>query len=72
MPKNTFFIGLDIACDDFVASIYESPEKKVITKEAIENNPDGFKMLTSWLKEHDISQQTLSSAWRQQVSTVKP
>ena len=54
MEKNGYFIGLDIACDDFVASIYESPEKKVITKEAIENNPDGFSMLVSWLKEQGI------------------
>jgi transposase len=54
MQKNRFFIGLDIACDNFVASIYESPEKKIITKEAIENNPDGFNVLTNWLKEHGI------------------
>ena len=54
MEKNGYFIGLDIACDDFVASIYESPEKKVTTKEAIENNPDGFSMLVSWLKEQGI------------------
>lgn len=56
MPKNTFFIGLDIAADDFVASIYQSPEQQVITKESLENNPDGFRMLTIWLKEHNISQ----------------
>jgi hypothetical protein len=31
MEKNKFFIGLDMACDDFVASIYESPGKKIIT-----------------------------------------
>ena len=54
MQKNRFFIGIDIACDNFVASIYESPEKPVITKESIKNNPDGFNMLVSWLKEHDI------------------
>lgn len=55
MQKNRFFIGLDIACDDFVASIYESPEKPVITKEAIENNPDGFSVLINWLKQHNIN-----------------
>jgi len=56
MPKNTFFIGLDIACDDFVASIYQSPEKQVITRETIKNNPDGFSILISWLKERNIDQ----------------
>ena len=57
MPKNTFFIGLDIAADDFVASIYQDPGKPVITKEAIENNPEGFSMLISWFKEHSINQE---------------
>jgi transposase len=56
MQKNTYFIGLDIACDDFVASIYQSPGTQVITKEAIKNNLDGFKMLVSWLKERNITQ----------------
>lgn len=56
MQKNKYFIGLDIACDNFVASIYESPEKSITTKEAIENNPDGFNALVSWLKEQGIDE----------------
>jgi len=54
MQKNTYFIGLDIACDDFVASIYQRPEEKIITKESIENNPDGFSVLINWLKQQGI------------------
>jgi len=54
MLKNTYYIGLDIACDDFAASIYQEPEKRIITKEAIENNPDGFATLISWLRQHNI------------------
>jgi transposase len=54
MEKNRFFIGLDIACDNFVASIYESPGKKIITKDCIENNPDGFSVLTKWLRDQGI------------------
>lgn len=54
MVKNMFFIGIDIACDNFVASIYQAPETQIVTKEAIENNPDGFIVLVNWLKEHDI------------------
>ena len=54
MAKNTFFIGLDIAAADFTVSIYQSPEKPIITKEAIANSPEGFNMLVSWLKEHNI------------------
>lgn len=55
MQKNRFFIGLDMACDDFVASIYESPEKQVITKETIENNPHGFSALLNWLSQRKIN-----------------
>jgi len=55
MQKNSYFIGLDMACDNFVASIYQSPEKPVMIKEAIENNPDGFSMLISWLKEQGVT-----------------
>lgn len=55
MQKNKYFIGLDIAADNFVASIYQEPEKPIITKENIENNPDGFTMLVSWLKKQGIN-----------------
>ena len=55
MPKTTFYIGLDIACNDFVASIYQSPEKQVLVKESISNNPDGYNMLISWLKNNNIN-----------------
>lgn len=42
MKKNLFFIGLDIAEADFAASIYQTPDKPIVTKEAIPNNPEGF------------------------------
>jgi hypothetical protein len=54
MEKSKFFIGLDVSCDDFAASIYETPGKKIITKEAIENSPDSFNVFVNWLKEHNI------------------
>jgi len=47
MAKNTFFIGLDIAAYDFAASIYQAPEKPIMTKESIKNNPEGFSVLVS-------------------------
>jgi transposase len=56
MAKNTFFIGLDIAAGDFTASIYQTPEKPIMTKESIKNSPEGFRMLVAWLKEHHIDQ----------------
>jgi len=41
MAKNVYFVGLDIAADDFVASIYQSPKQSVITKEGIKNAFEG-------------------------------
>jgi len=55
MSNIKYFIGLDMACESFAASIYQSPETQPITKEAITNNPDGFNMLISWLKSNNIS-----------------
>jgi transposase len=56
MLKSIFYVGLDIACDDFAASVYQTPEKPVTTKETVKNNPDGFNMLISWLKEQGVNQ----------------
>lgn len=56
MTKVRFFIGLDIACDDFAASIYQSPGEPVLTKEGIKNDIDGFTELVAWLKEYNINQ----------------
>lgn len=55
MAKNVYFVGIDIACDDFVASIYQSPRQSILTKEGIENTFDGFNVFISWLKEHRLS-----------------
>ncbi|GAG73978.1 unnamed protein product [marine sediment metagenome] len=55
MAKNVYFVGLDIACDDFVANIYQSPKQSIITKEDIKNTFDGFNMFILWLKEHALS-----------------
>lgn len=55
MTNNLFFIGLDIAAADLAASIYQSPDQPIMTKEAIPNNPKGFRLLVSWLTDHHIN-----------------
>jgi hypothetical protein len=42
MAKNIYYVGIDIAADHFVASIYQSPKQSVITKEGFENTFDGI------------------------------
>ena len=54
MKKNLFFIGLDISKADFAASIYQTPDQPIVTKEEIPNNPEGFDQFLLWLKEHHI------------------
>ena len=44
MTKNIYYVGIDIAAANFVASIYQSPKQPVITKEGFENTFDGFNM----------------------------
>jgi len=55
MTKNIYFVGIDIAADNFVASIYQSPEKPVVTKEGWGNTFDGFNAFVSWLTEQGIN-----------------
>ena len=50
MTKNTYYVGIDIAANHFVVSIYQSPEKPVTTKEGFDNTFDGFTMLRAWLE----------------------
>ena len=55
MKKHTYFIGLDIAKDTFVASIYQTPEKHILIKEGLINNPEGYRELLLWLGEHKVT-----------------
>lgn len=55
MTKNIYYVGIDIAADNFVASIYQSPKQPVITKEGLDNTFDGFNMLSSWLEAQKIN-----------------
>ena len=52
MPKIAYFIGIDISAATFATSIFEGPEKAIITEKTISNTTDGFVSLVIWLKEH--------------------
>jgi len=55
MKENLYYVGIDIAADNFVASIYQSPKQPIITKEGFKNTFDGFTMLSSWLEKQKIN-----------------
>lgn len=54
MKKNFSFVGLDIAKDTLIASIYQAPDQPILTKENIPNNTQGYDQLLFWLREHRI------------------
>ena len=52
---NLYFIGIDIAKDTFVASIFHKPKETVLTKENLSNDKHGYDELILWLGEHGIT-----------------
>ncbi len=55
MSKIKNYVGIDIAAETFVASVYQSPESSIVTKENISNTTTGFEALIKWLKQHKLS-----------------
>ena len=56
LKKNVkYYIGIDIASETFAISLYQSPDKSVITKDSIANNEDGFQILHIWLKDMHVT-----------------
>ena len=52
LKKNVkYYIGIDIASETFAISLYQSPDKPVITKDSMSNNEEGFQNLNVWLKD---------------------
>ena len=52
---NFYFIGLDMAKDTFVASIFHKPKETVLTKENLINDKHGYDELILWLGEKHIT-----------------
>jgi transposase len=49
MDKPKFYIGIDIAADDFAVSFMTNPQEQILTKERVPNNFPGFDELLVWL-----------------------
>jgi len=54
MTKNIYYVGIDIAADNFVVSIYQSPSKPVTTKDGFSNTFDGFNTLSVWFEKQKL------------------
>jgi transposase len=48
------YIGIDIAAENFAASIFTSVNKPIISETNFANNPLGFEVFISWLQSHNI------------------
>lgn len=53
MDTPTFYLGIDIASETLTASLTRGPAQPVAGPLMLDNDPDGFAMLTAWLAEHD-------------------
>jgi transposase len=49
------FIGIDVAAEEFTVTLFNTPDQPMITKKSIINTDEGFKLLSSWLKEQGAS-----------------
>ena len=49
------FIGIDIASETFTISVFQTPDKPVITQGPIANSSEGFHKLLQWFKEQRLT-----------------
>lgn len=55
MNRIAYFIGIDIAADDFTAAILTTPDKPFHVRETILNCADGFRSFEQWLASHKVT-----------------
>lgn len=55
METVTYFVGIDIACDDFTATIVDQPDRVIGLREKINNRLDGFNNLDAWLSQQGVT-----------------
>lgn len=58
MENVPFFVGIDIACDDFTAAIVDQPGHVIDTREKVPNRSDGFHDLDTWLGQQGVTMET--------------
>ena len=49
------YVGIDIACEEFTATIFHAPGQPTMTKASILNAIEGFKPFVDWLKAQKIT-----------------
>jgi len=52
--KRTYFVGIDIASETFVASVLTAPDHLLLAAKAFQNDPEGIDQLEAWLLGHAI------------------
>lgn len=55
MEDTKYFIGIDIASEDFTVSVCTAPGRDVVSKEKIPNNHGGFEEYVAWLCKQGIA-----------------
>ncbi len=55
MNRIVYFIGIDIASEDFAAAIFTTPENTCIMHENVPNTADGFHSFEHWLADCNVT-----------------
>ncbi len=56
MKKTSRFVGIDVANDNFVVSIFTKPEQPIISSCPFDNSTDGFSECVDWLQKNNVRQ----------------
>jgi len=71
MKENLYYVGIDIAADNFVASIYQSPKQPIITKEGFKTPSMDLPCSARGLRNKRLIQPTALPVWKQQAFIAK-
>lgn len=55
MNRPAYYIGIDVAADDFTAAILTTPDKPLHVRETILNSTDGFRSFEQWLQTQQVT-----------------
>ena len=54
----TFFVGIDVAAENFVASVVQAPDQLMLAPKSFVNDPAGVEEFAAWLQANSISLET--------------
>ena len=50
-----YFVGIDVGSEEFTATVFQKPDKPMVTSNSIENTIEGFATFNTWLKGQGVA-----------------